>query len=209
MDFYGDYIDEDWLIEVPFEFCNDPFPLVLLTEHQTGCRPDLVRVVEPTIEDVEAEFINMDNSVHKKSNESDDDNISQKEKNSPIKVASAPKQVQIISQQETISPKKTKQKSNNNTREKFPVDEYEVLGDDILQESKTFAFGSTKDEKRAEEEKPSFKAPPNYTLSDSKQFIHNDLTESDNEDGESIEDFWKRADIKLSQKLRMLEKKKD
>ncbi|XP_042907042.1 uncharacterized protein [Parasteatoda tepidariorum] len=94
--------------------------------------------------------------------------------------------------------------------DKFAIDEdnQEAIEKALLQENEAFSFGSSNKEKNVDEEKLSFKYPPNSFLNnkDSKYHIQNDLTESDNEENESLEEFWKRADIKLVQRLRMLQK---
>nr|XP_042907031.1 uncharacterized protein LOC107451978 [Parasteatoda tepidariorum] len=100
--------------------------------------------------------------------------------------------------------------SKSDSKTKFAIDEdnQEAIEKALLQENEAFTFGSSNKEKNVEEEKLSFKYSPNPFLNnkDSKYHIQNDLTESDNEENESLEEFWERADIKLAQRLRQFTK---
>ncbi|XP_015923722.1 uncharacterized protein [Parasteatoda tepidariorum] len=189
-----DFLDEANLIEIPCEFCNDLFPIILLMEHQTACRPDLARMIEPTVEEVETQFRNLENNLAF-------ENPIDVERIDPPTYRN---QIQIEEIQTSSIPKEKEQIN------RFAIDEdnQEAIEKALLQENEAFSFGSSNKEKNVDEEKLSFKYPPNSFLNnkDSKYHIQNDLTESDNEENESLEEFWKRADIKLVQRLRMLQK---
>lgn len=67
------------------------------------------------------------------------------------------------------------------------------------------AYGSsTNKNKQIESEKPSFKIPSLLNNADQKEMDDESNRFSDSDEGESLEEFWKRAEIKNSQRLRTI-----
>lgn len=67
------------------------------------------------------------------------------------------------------------------------------------------AYGSsTNKNKQVESEKPSFKIPSLLNNADQKEMDDESNLFSDSDEGESLEEFWKRAEIKNSQRLRTI-----
>ncbi|GFY68056.1 uncharacterized protein TNIN_25531 [Trichonephila inaurata madagascariensis] len=91
--------------------------------------------------------------------------------------------------------------------EKLLKDDTPIFEDLNIQDTgiKLMSYGSSV-AKRIEEEKPSFKAPslPYLNNADQKESEDANNCLSDNEDGECLEDFWRRAEIKNAQRLRNL-----
>ena len=67
------------------------------------------------------------------------------------------------------------------------------------------AYGSSKSRQPMESEKPSFKVPSLLNNADQqRESGEESKLLSDSDEGESLEEFWKRAEIKNAQRLRTL-----
>ncbi|KAF8787189.1 hypothetical protein HNY73_008813 [Argiope bruennichi] len=84
-------------------------------------------------------------------------------------------------------------------------DETPLIFEDNSQESgiKLMSYGSSV-VKRTEEEKPSFRPPPMPFFDDQTEAKDTSVISDDDDAGESLEDFWRRAEIKNTQRLRKL-----
>lgn len=199
-----DVFCESDFVQIPCEFCGELYPFELVIEHQTGCRPELLQYHFeddiPSTPAAVASFASLSDSkpqstsvIHKISEKSNLPKIDQKTRDVT----------------DTNSP--TKQNKNDkkiDPFEKLLKDDIPTIFEDLNTQdpgSKLISYGSSM-AKRTEEEKPSFRAPPLPLLNNADQREPEDASNSlsDSDDGECLEDFWRRAEIRNTQRLRNL-----
>ncbi|KAF8787188.1 uncharacterized protein LOC129972749 [Argiope bruennichi] len=188
-------------VEIPCEFCNELYPFELLMEHQSGCRPDLLH-------------FNFDDFAPVASVATVSPKAPESQKVAEVKQKSSdlPK-VQVSSSVLRETTKASTEKQNKESKTFFDDllkdddddDDIPLIFEDNSQEIevKLMSYGSSVG-KRTEEEKPSFRPPPLPLFDDQNESKDMSNVISDDDDGESLEDFWRRADIKNTQRLRKL-----
>ncbi|CAL1276994.1 unnamed protein product [Larinioides sclopetarius] len=174
-------------------------------EHQSSCRPDLLH-------------FNFDDEVAPVAPTA---TISPKAP-SPSKITEAKQKSPVLPKPLITSPvsqvtdKASAGKQNKEGKTSSKVDPFEdllkddddevpIIFEDNSQENsvKLMSYGSSV-VKRTEEEKPSFRPPPLPLFNDKSEIKDTSNVISDDDDGECLEDFWRRADIKNTQRLRKL-----
>ncbi|XP_015923723.1 uncharacterized protein [Parasteatoda tepidariorum] len=211
MEFHeSDYVDDSFLEEIQCDKCPYSFPLYLFSEHELMCHPlEVVTLSSSDTEDEESEIAEV--KIEKSIPQALEENVKapRAEKNFENLI-----QENLLALAQVVSkPEKTKAEEKvpkNTVLKDVFADDIQLIDDDIKLEQEKALNSFSGKAKRVEEEKPSFKAPPNVLLKGhySKPHIRNDLTASDNEDGESLEDFWRRAEVKLAQRMRKMKEPK-
>ncbi|GIY04465.1 hypothetical protein CEXT_91801 [Caerostris extrusa] len=218
-------------VEIPCEFCGELYPLELLMDHQSGCRAELLSAAAAldAVSSVKAADASSAMSAAASSAmaaASSDSSISF----IIPKAAASVRTVQIeqtpnlpnlqssaASTSKTSPVKQSKEGSISkviNAIDELLIDDDE---DDISlehedlssqeTETKLMSFGCAV-AKRTEEDKPTFRSPilPLVSKDDGKEMedTFKSLSDDDEDDTECLEDFWKRAAVKIDQRLSQL-----
>ncbi|GFR31778.1 uncharacterized protein TNCT_78891 [Trichonephila clavata] len=196
-----DFFSDSDFVQIPCEFCGELYPFELVIEHQTGCQPELLQYHFNETPPIPAPVVPTTSLLNSKP-QSVSAKPAESEKSISPKIDQKTLDVTV-----TNSPsKQDKDVKKIDPFEKLLKDDtpiYDLSAQDTG--NKLMSYGSSV-AKRIEEEKPSFKAPSLPYLNNADQKESDDVNNSlsDNDDGECLEDFWRRAEIKNAQRLRNL-----
>lgn len=222
-DFDYDFYDQ---IEAPCEVCGISFPIQLLYEHEllihNGEQQDEVPSADPfkafgetakdqqqyhvQTEDPFERLVTTARSELQTSSVIDLGSVSQNDNEGK----NLPKEKAVIKDSVTFSSKKEQAKEilkaepvAINSFFEGPELSYEEL---IPEESgtKIMTYGTSKKKSEREVEKPTYRVPTllhmnNVDRKEKEAYVM--VSDDDDEDKETLEDFWKRAEIRLSQQL--------
>ncbi|KAG8179976.1 hypothetical protein JTE90_016308 [Oedothorax gibbosus] len=192
--------------QAPCEFCDELFPFDLLIQHQSGCRPDIAHFTygQNSGDDSEGENAPIAPAVKEVANVVKTPKIVQEV---PQKAASFNNLGTDAKKAEIGKALKVETKPVQKSPPSKECGKSIVVEDPSLQETETklMSYGSSSNKnQQIERERPSFKVPSLLNNADQRDLDEESRLLSDSDESESLEVFWKRAEIKNSQRLRAL-----
>ncbi|KFM62114.1 hypothetical protein X975_25748, partial [Stegodyphus mimosarum] len=221
MAIYSDLNDYDDVLGetdgIPCEFCERLFPFELVYEHQLACQEESFVGGSDPIEFnpvLKVPFQQREKKVTskiQKTSVNSAESTDEKNLHKPFSKLS-------VSQAEKSDQISVIQKNSTSNLKSYVVKQQSDVIEDLTMEEKgikLMEYGSKKKQDNTEIERKTFKIPSILTLNnenskaDKTDDSCSSLSDDDDDNNECLEEFWKRAEVKLQRRLKMLENKKN